>query len=729
MRTDGVAGDQRPRRGVGDAATARRSTSAGSSSAPCSPCWCWPAATSCPPTGWSTRCGARRSPERHRRPARLRQPPAQAAGAGPRRPVPGGADRPQGPGYVLRVDADAVDAWRFERLLQHARRPDRPRRAGRGADWGAGAVARPGLRRLRRRAVGRGRGRPADGLREVAREQLLAARLGRGESAALVPELETLVAATRCARSAGGCSCWRSTARTGRPTRWRAAPGPQDPGRRARRRPRPGAARAGGRGARPVPRAGRAAPPAGRRGGAHDAGAPCRTQRPPDAGPAPAAAVAPATSSSTASASWPSCAAACAEALAGRAGWPWSRGRPASARAGCSARPADGGRPGRDDADRPGQPAGAGVRLRRGAPAVRARARRPRAPARRCSRCGRLGRRGVRRRRRRRARGRRRLVRRAARALLADGQPRRGRPAGARRRRPAVVRHRLAAVPRLPAAPARGAARAGRGDPAHRRARTTTRRCWPSSPTTSRRCRCGPSRSTSTASRDLVRHRLGEPADAAFIAACHRTTSGNPLLLRQLLRALEGDGVRPDASHADTVTAIGSRAVSSMVLMRLAGCRASCTPVARAIAVLGDGAELPAVAALAGLPESEVAARRRAAGPRRGPARRLPARVRAPAGPRRRLPRRAAGRAGAGPPARRPRARRRTRRRASRSPRTCCRCPAAATQWTVEVLRRGRHRGQARRRGGRGQLSDPRAAEPPTPDVRPTCWPSWAAWR
>ena len=27
-----------------------------------------------------------------------------------------------GPGYVLRVDADTVDAWQFERLLQQARR-------------------------------------------------------------------------------------------------------------------------------------------------------------------------------------------------------------------------------------------------------------------------------------------------------------------------------------------------------------------------------------------------------------------------------------------------------------------------------------------------------------------------------------------------------------------------------------------------------------------------------
>jgi DNA-binding SARP family transcriptional activator/DNA-binding NarL/FixJ family response regulator len=104
----------------------------------------------------------------------------------------------------------------------------------------------------------------------------------------------------------------------------------------------------------------------------------------------------------------------------------------------------------------------------------------------------------------------------------------------------------------------------------------------------------------------LVRARLGD-ADDAFVAACHRTTTGNPLLLRQLLRALEAEGVRPDASHADTVTAIGSRAVSSIVLMRLARLSPSATGVARAIAVLGDGAGLPAVAELAGLPEPEAA--------------------------------------------------------------------------------------------------------------------------
>ena len=107
---------------------------------------------------------------------------------------------------------------------------------------------------------------------------------------------------------------------------------------------------------------------------------------------------------------------------------------------------------------------------------------------------------------------------------------------------------------------------------------------------------------------DLVRSRLGEHADEAFVAACRRTTGGNPLLLRQLLRGLETDRVRPDASHADTVTAIGSRAISSMVLMRLGRLPNAATVTARAIAVLGDEAELPAVAKLAGLTEGQAAA-------------------------------------------------------------------------------------------------------------------------
>jgi DNA-binding SARP family transcriptional activator/tetratricopeptide (TPR) repeat protein len=106
----------------------------------------------------------------------------------------------------------------------------------------------------------------------------------------------------------------------------------------------------------------------------------------------------------------------------------------------------------------------------------------------------------------------------------------------------------------------------------------------------------------------MVGRRLGEPVSPLFAQACHRTTSGNPLLLRQLLQGLESDGVRPDAAHADRVVAVGSRAVSSMVTMRLRRLAPEVVPVARAAAVLGDGASLPAVAALAERSESDAAA-------------------------------------------------------------------------------------------------------------------------
>ena len=105
----------------------------------------------------------------------------------------------------------------------------------------------------------------------------------------------------------------------------------------------------------------------------------------------------------------------------------------------------------------------------------------------------------------------------------------------------------------------------------------------------------------------LVRERLGEGA-ASFVDACHRMTSGNPLLLRQLLRALEDEGITPDVSHVDTVRAVGSRAVSALVTLRLRRLPAEVAAAARAVAVLGDTAELPTIAALAERPESEVAA-------------------------------------------------------------------------------------------------------------------------
>jgi DNA-binding SARP family transcriptional activator/tetratricopeptide (TPR) repeat protein len=116
-----------------------------------------------------------------------------------------------------------------------------------------------------------------------------------------------------------------------------------------------------------------------------------------------------------------------------------------------------------------------------------------------------------------------------------------------------------------------------------------------------------PSALSLEATSELVARRLEAQPAALFTAACHRTTSGNPLLLSQLLQALAADGVRPDASHADVVVAVGSRAVSSLVQMRLRRLPGEVAEVARAAAVLGDGAPLPVVAALTGLSEERTA--------------------------------------------------------------------------------------------------------------------------
>jgi DNA-binding SARP family transcriptional activator/tetratricopeptide (TPR) repeat protein len=112
---------------------------------------------------------------------------------------------------------------------------------------------------------------------------------------------------------------------------------------------------------------------------------------------------------------------------------------------------------------------------------------------------------------------------------------------------------------------------------------------------------------TEAATGSLVRERLGE-ADAAFVAACQDVTAGNPLLLRQLLGALQDEGVDPDAARAAEVRAVGPRAVSRTVLARLARMPESTVAVARACAILGEQPGLPALAGVARTDETEAAA-------------------------------------------------------------------------------------------------------------------------
>jgi DNA-binding CsgD family transcriptional regulator len=106
----------------------------------------------------------------------------------------------------------------------------------------------------------------------------------------------------------------------------------------------------------------------------------------------------------------------------------------------------------------------------------------------------------------------------------------------------------------------------------------------------------------------LVSELLDEEADARFAAACHTATGGSPLLLTELLKTLQADVVRPTADAVPVVAEVGPRAVSRAVLVRLARLSADAGRLARAAAVLGDGAEVQTVAELAGVPPDRAPA-------------------------------------------------------------------------------------------------------------------------
>ena len=91
---------------------------------------------------------------------------------------------------------------------------------------------------------------------------------------------------------------------------------------------------------------------------------------------------------------------------------------------------------------------------------------------------------------------------------------------------------------------------------------------------------------------------LGDPEDA-FAAACARVTGGNPFLLGELLRELAT--VAPTAANAPLVARQTSRTVSRAALARLRRLPPEATALARAVVILGDGAEPALAAALAGI--------------------------------------------------------------------------------------------------------------------------------
>ena len=289
-------------------------------------------------------------------------------------------------GYALRLAPDAVDAWCFEEPWTPPRRLRRPTPCARSTTrsrCGAG------------RAYAEYAGEPwveaeiarLTELRAVARERLLEARLQLGEAALLVSATSRPSSPrTRCARSGGGCWCSRCTAPSARPTRWRRCGGPGAPW------PRSWASTRARRCGRWRPRCSRSRPPSTRR--------PRRSACEPSAGHGRPGPVHRPTSS-TAARRRRRCGAPVDGPGAGEARLRAHRGTGRDRQDPAARRGHPAGRcGGRAGAVRPGQPAGAVLRLRGRAPALRAVPRRPAAPATPCSaapppargRCSRTGR-------------------------------------------------------------------------------------------------------------------------------------------------------------------------------------------------------------------------------------------------------------------------------------------------------------------------------------------------
>jgi DNA-binding SARP family transcriptional activator len=100
----------------------------------------------------------------------------------------------EGPGYALRVDRDAVDAWRFERVVQQSSTLTEPAREVTALSAALALWRGPAFADYAGTPWVEAEAARLTALRALARERLLAARLSRGDSAVLVPEIEALVA-------------------------------------------------------------------------------------------------------------------------------------------------------------------------------------------------------------------------------------------------------------------------------------------------------------------------------------------------------------------------------------------------------------------------------------------------------------------------------------------------------------------------------------------------------
>src|SRR3954469_10315246 len=106
----------------------------------------------------------------------------------------------------------------------------------------------------------------------------------------------------------------------------------------------------------------------------------------------------------------------------------------------------------------------------------------------------------------------------------------------------------------------------------------------------------------------VVRARLSADPDDRFVRACLEVTGGNPFLVGELLTEMAARGVNPAASAAADVGAIVPRGVANAVLLRLARLAPETGALARALSVLGEGAQVGDAGRLAELEGADLEA-------------------------------------------------------------------------------------------------------------------------
>ena len=99
---------------------------------------------------------------------------------------------------------------------------------------------------------------------------------------------------------------------------------------------------------------------------------------------------------------------------------------------------------------------------------------------------------------------------------------------------------------------------------------------------------------------ELMRLAFGTDVEPAFAGACHEVTGGVPFFVRELVRAIAEQGIKPTAAASSRVAALAPRAVSHSVVLRLSRLSPPARRLARAAAVLGE-ADVRLAAGLAGV--------------------------------------------------------------------------------------------------------------------------------